>query len=251
MELISSSRPISLSPKELFKLREDMIDYYVRDGDVPVTYSELHRAIRSTEPEGNFDNLSKEDIAKYSKTPLLRQRLYYQLYRSRVLQGEPPTTDTRKYLRFLAGLPIRIEMISLRYRALNLMRDSETLAELDNQNRLGLFDRERLIKGNKEVRDMGLKFAHLNISDDQIEKMSDEKLGFLFRQTYLNYLRNEARLLAASHVRKESSLIGQQVTLIEEQLNSTEREVLYRNIPPPDTIEQDLLILFKRWGIAK
>lgn len=236
--------PIKPTHKQLVELRDAILNSYVSTDDIPITNSELDCALRPTAAEDGCNELSKEDIAGYTNTLVQRQRLYYKIYRARALKGEPITLDARQYLKFLAALPIRIELIFVRYHALNLMRDGKTLAHFDDDERLwGILDRDQLMRGNREILDQGAKYPHLKLPDAQIEKLSDRELGFLFRQTYLNYLRAEARLLAASRVCRESSLIGQRTASIEEQLNWAAKDVIYREIPPVNRIDQDLLKL--------
>jgi hypothetical protein len=242
-----SKGSISVTPEQLFEFRDAILDSYLTAGDIPVTSSELDCALSPTAVDEGCGELSKEAITRYGNKPVQRQRLYYLIYRARALKGEPTTADTRRYLQFLAELPIRIELLFVRYRALNLMRDSEALASLDDQTRLiGILNRDHLIKANKEIRNQGTKYPHLKIPDAQIEKLSDRELGFLFGQAYLNYLRSEARLLAASHVCAESSLIRQRVASIEEHLNWAANDIIYRDLLPVNRFNQEL---FKLLGL--
>ena len=236
---------IGVTPERLLEFRDAILYSYLTAGDIPVTNSELDCALRTTAADEGCGELSREAITRYANKPAQRQRLYYLIYRARALKGEPTTTDTRRYLQFLAELPIRIELLFVRYRALNLMRDSETLASLDDQNRLlGILDRDNLIKANREIRNQGAKYTHLRIPDAQIERLSDRELGFLFRQAYLSYLQSESRLLATSRACGESSLIRQRVASIEEHLKWVAKDVIYRDVPPADRLDQELLKLF-------
>jgi len=235
---------INVTPTQLVEFREAILHSFLTAGDIPVTTSELNCALRSTAADENCDDLPKEAVTRYVDTPIQRQRLYYLIYRARALRGEPTTIDARRYLQFLLELPIRIEIMFVRYRALNLARESETLAFLDDQDRSGNLDREYLIKGNREIPNHGDKFPHLMIPDAAIEKLSDRKLGFYFRQVYLNYLGAEARLLATSRISGESSLIRQQAVSMEEQLTWVANDAMYRDIPPENRLEQALVKLF-------
>jgi hypothetical protein len=239
-----SEGSINVTPAQLVEFRDAILRSFLTAGDIPVTNSELDCTLRSTAADEDCDDLPKEAVTRYANTPVQRQRLYYLIYRARALRGEPTTTDDRRYLQFLSELPIRIEIMFVRYRALNLARESETLAYLDDQDRSGNLDRDYLIKGNREILNHGYKFPHLKIPDAEIEKLSDRELGFHLRQAYLSYLRAEARLLAASRVSGESSLIRQQVASIEEQLNWVANNAMYRDIPPANRMEQALLKLF-------
>lgn len=79
--------------------------------------------------------------------------------------------------------------------------------------------------------------------DTEIEKLSYQELVFQIRQTCLNYLRNEARLLANSRISGELDLIRQQAVSIEEQLNWVAKDDKYRDLPPKSRLEQELLKL--------
>jgi hypothetical protein len=246
LEVWRPEGPISVTPKQLVEFREAILDSYLSAGEIPVTGSELDCALRPTAAEEGCDQLPKGATPEDAQNPLQRQRFYYLIYRGRALAGEPTTRDARRYLQFLAELPIRIELLFVRYRALNLMRDSETLAALDDLDRYGLLvlDRENLIKANRQIRDQGAKYPHLNMPDAELEKLSDRELGFLFRQAYFSYLRAEARLLAATQVSAESSPIGQRGASIEEQLSWVANDAMYRGLPPANNLEKELLKLF-------
>lgn len=235
---------INVASERLVEFRDAILDSYLSDGDIPVTNSELDCALRPTAKEEGCDLLPKEAISRGARTPVQRQQLSDLIYRARALDGEPTTADARRYLQFLAELPIRIELLFVRYHARNLMRESETLAGLDDQDRHGVLDRDALVKANRQIRDQGAKYPHLKMSDAQLEKLSDREFGFLFRQVYLGYLRTEARLLAASRVSGESSLIGQRVASIEEQLTWAASDVMYRGVPPTNDLDEALLKLF-------
>ena len=235
---------IDVSPPQLFEFRDAILNSFLTARDIPVTNSELNCALRSTATDEDCNELPKEVIRRYKNTPAERQGLYYLIYRARALRGEPTTADARRYIQFLWELPIRIEIMFVRYRALNLMRESETLATLDDLDRSGNLDRDFLIKGNREILSHDYKYPHLKIPDDEIEKLSERELGFHMRQAYLNYLRAQARLLVASRISGESSLIRQQATSVEEHLTWVANEGLYRDIPPANRVEQALLKLF-------
>jgi hypothetical protein len=160
------------------------------------------------------------------------------MYRARALKGEPTTADTKRYLSFLLELPFRVEIMFVRYHALNLERESATLAKLDDEDRFRIPSRAYRVDGNKEILARGDKFPHLKIADSDVALMSDLELGFELRQTYLNYLRTEARLLSATRVSKESSLIQQQIASIEEQLKWVANEKLYQDVPFMHPIER-------------
>ncbi len=235
---------IKVTPTQLIEFREAILSSYLIAADIPVTNSELDCALRSTAADEGCDELPKEAVTKYVNTPVQRQQLSYLIYERRALRGEPATTDARRYLQFLLEIPFRIETMYARYRTLNLARESETLAYLDDQSRHGKFDRDKIIKGNSDILKYGYKYPHLMLPDAEIEKLSDQELGFYIRQAYLNYLRTEARLLAASHISGESSIIRQNTSLIEEQLNWVAKKYTYIDTPPANHIEQELLQLF-------
>jgi hypothetical protein len=236
--------PIQISPAQLIEFREAILHSFLSNRDIPVTTSELECALRPTAVDDGCDDLPKDVVAKYEDSPAQRQRLYYLMFRARALRGEPTTVDVRRYFAFLFELPIRIEIMYVRYHALNLAREGKTLAYLDDQDRFGIPSRGQRISGNKKILVRGDKFPHLKMSDVDMEKLSDQELGFEFRQVYLNYLRTESRLLAASRVSSESSLIQHQVASIEEQLKWVANDVLYRDIPSQNPLEQAIRKLF-------
>jgi len=164
---------IDVSPPQLFEFRDAILNSFLTARDIPVTNSELNCALRSTATDEDCNELPKEVIRRYKNTPAERQGLYYLIYRARALRGEPTTADARRYIQFLWELPIRIEIMFVRYRALNLMRESETLATLDDLDRSGNLDRDFLIKGNREILSHDYKYPHLKIPDDEIEKLSE------------------------------------------------------------------------------
>jgi len=233
---------IDLTPTNLLELREAILEHYLIAGDIPVTSSELDCALRQTAAAAEgCDQLPKDAMAKDKNNPVERLQLYYFIFRLRALKGEPSMADCRRYLQFLVELPIRIELQFVRYRALNLMRDSETLAFLDDQGRHGLIERDHLIEVNRQMRNQGAKYPHLKMPDSQIEKLTDEEFGFYFRQAYLSYLRAEAQLLAESPVTAESSLLKERVASIDSQLDWVAKDVMYRGIPPPNDLERELI----------
>ena len=242
VKILQSKKPISVMPKQLIELRDKILNGYLTAGDIPITTNNLLYVLKPEATDEDGAKIPKEVKTRYAKTPGQPQ-LYFLLYRARVLRGEPTTADARRYLLFLAELPIRIEIIFVQYRALNLKRESETLAELDYQDRDGSFDRDYFIKANREIRNKGYKFPHLMMPDTEIEKLSNRELVFQIRQTCLNYLRNEARLLANSRISGESDLIRQQAASIEEQLNWVAKDDKYRDLPPKSRLEQELLKL--------
>lgn len=243
MKAWQAKGPISVTPEQLVEFRDSILDSYLSAGDIPITESELEHSLKSKAACEACDELPNEAFTGFAFTPIRRKRLYYLVYRSRVLKGEPTTADAMHYLLFLKELPIRIELSFVRYRALNLMRDSETLACLDDRSRLGILNRGHLIKTNREIRVKGAKYPHINMTDAQIEKLSDRELEFHFRQAYLNYLKAEVRLLLASRIGEESALIRQRAASIEERLNWVVNDIMYRDVPPANLIQQALLKL--------
>ncbi|OIR07805.1 hypothetical protein GALL_100870 [mine drainage metagenome] len=234
---------INVTPTQLIEFREAMLNGYLVAGDIPVTNSELDCALRSTAVEEGCDELPKEAVANYVNTPDQRQRLYYLIYRTHALRGEPAATDARRYIQFLLEVPIRIEIMYARYRALNLARESETLAYLDDKNGIEEFDRDQIIKGNSDILKHGYKYPHVILPDAELKKLSDQEIKFIFRQTYLNYLQTEVRQLAESHISGESSIIRQNSASIEEQLSWVAKENAYRGIPSANARERVLLEL--------
>jgi hypothetical protein len=228
-----SEELINVTPVQLVEFRDAILrNFLTAAGDIPVTDNNLDCALRSTAADEGCDDLPKEGIIRHANTPVQRQRFSFLIYRARALRGEPAKTDARRCFQFLFELPIRIESMFVRYRAINLERESRTLAYLDDLDRRGDLDCDYLITKNREIRDRGYKFPHLMIPDTEIEKLSERELGFHIRQAYLNYLKAEARLLAASYFSSESSLIRQQVASIEEQLNWVSNEIMYKSAQP-------------------
>lgn len=221
---------INVSPAQLIEFREAILHSFLNTGDIPVTSSELDYALKFAAENDGLNELPKDALKIKANTLAQRQQLSYLVYRARALKGEPTTKDAKRYLQFLFELPFRIEVMFVRYRALNLARESQTLAYFDDQHRDGYLARESLIKNNKDIRSHGYKFPHLLPPDSEIEKLSDKELAFHMRQAYLNYLKAEVRLLANSRFSVESSIIRQQVESIEEQLNWISKDAKYIDI---------------------
>lgn len=236
--------PINAKPVQLIKFRDAILSSNLIEGDIPVTNSELDCALRSTAAEEHCDELPKTAVANYVNTSIQRQRLSYLIYRDRALRGEPAVTDARRYIQFLMEVPFRIEVMYARYRAINLERESKTLAYWEDQSRSGIIDRDQIIKGNSDILKYGYKYPHVILPDAELEKLSDQELAFLFHQTYLNYLRTEARQLAESPISGESSIIRQNTASIEEQLNWVAKKFTYRDATPANPRDQALLELF-------
>ena len=184
MDVWRPTGPLNASPARLTEIRDAILNSYVAAGDVPVTNSELDCAMGRAPAAAVCERLPRE-ITEKGNDPFHRYQMYYEIYRERALAGEPNAADARRYLAFLTELPYRIELYFVRYHALNLMRDSETLAGVDDQDRLGFLDTSQLISGNRRVIEQGLKFAHLDLSDSSLKALSGREVGFLFRQTYL------------------------------------------------------------------
>ena len=108
------------------------------------------------------------------------------------------------------------------------MRESETLSGIDEQDRLGFLDTGQLISGNRNIIEQSLKFPHLDLSGSSLKALPSPEVGFLFRQTLLNYLRSESRQLSESKIFGESILIRRSVGLIDEQLKWASNDVMYR-----------------------
>jgi hypothetical protein len=175
-----------------------------------------------------------------------RQDLLLEIYRRRALESEPASTDKRRYVQFLGELPIRLQLDWVRYRARNLMRESEALANLDEADRfLGAIRRERLAPANREIRDKGSNYPHLAMPEAEIDKLPDRELGFLGRQASLSYLQAEANALKASPFCKESGLIQHQVQLVQEQLDWLAKDVMYRRVPSSDPLQKEILRLIE------
>ena len=224
-----------ISPKELVELRDTIVDSYIATGDIPVTSSDVDCALRPTAAEEGCNWLPKESIEKFENTPFQREKLYYQIYRARALKLEPHWLNTMRYILFLYGLPARIEFLFVQYHAKNMMRDGKVLAEFDDKSRLMMFDRDRIVKINRWFKKQRAKYTHLKISDIDLEKLTDQEIGFLFCQAYLNYLRDEARLLAVSPVCREVTFIRQTVISMEEQLKRLAEDAMYRRLPPTNS----------------
>jgi len=236
----------SLSPRFLRKIREDIVNLPIENNDIPITTSEIECMFQGPIIGNDCTNLSQETIDKYLYPPNTRLQLYYLTYRDRALAGEPSTNDTLRYLQFLKELRFRVDMIFLSYRAKNLMRESETLARLDLQDRMGILDRAYLIEANKKIRSQFAKFPHLEMPDEEIEKLSEEELGFMFRQEYLNYLRSEANLLLNSPIYEYSAFLSNHIALIEKQLDWISNDIMYHEIPQKSSIEKKMFKFLKR-----
>lgn len=242
---------IKVTPTQLIEFRDSILNSYLIAGDIPITNSEVDCALSSTAVEKDCDDLSKEDVASYVNRPEQRQKLFYFIYQKRALRGEPSTTDARRYLQFLMEIPTRIEIMYVRYRALNLARDSETLAYLDDQSRYGKFNRERIIKGNSDILKYGYKYPHLILPESELKKLSDPELEFQFRQVYVNYLRSEVKLLGELHINAESSIIKLNTASMEEQLNWVAKKYTFRDTLPENNNDQSLPKLYGTDSVSR
>ena len=218
----------------------------IENGDIPITTSQIECMFQGPKVGNDCTNLSQETIDKYLYPPTKRLELYYLTYRDHTLAGEPSTNDTLRYLQFLKELRFRIDMLFLRYRALNLMRESETLARIDIWHRVGHPDRAYLIEANRKIRSQFAKFPHLEMPDEEIEKLSEEELGFMFRQEYLNYLRSEANFFLNSPICEYSAFLSNHIALIEKQLDWISNDIMYREIPQKSSIEKKMFKFIKR-----
>ena len=214
MDVWRPTGPLNASPARLTEIRDAILNSYVAAGDVPVTNSELDCAMGRAPAAAVCERLPRE-ITEKGNDPFHRYQMYYEIYRERALAGEPNAADARRYLAFLTELPYRIELYFVRYHALNLMRDSETLAGVDDQDRLGFLDTSQLISGNRRVIEQGLKFAHLDFIRLKPEGSLRPRGWVPVQANLSHYLRSESRRLSESVLSKTAfrqSRFGQAVT---------------------------------------
>lgn len=234
------------SPVTQLAMREAILSHYIAS-DIPITENELECAIRPSPPPEFAGLLSNDQKCLAALGRAQKEKVRETLFRAVALMGEPTTVGSERYSEFLSELPFRIEWMFVRYRLLNLMRESETLGNLDDRCRLGMLDREHLIHANRQIRITGSKYPHLLQPDSELEKMSDDELGFYLRQAYLNYLRGQGKKLSECVVARHSSLVREHSSAIDKHLELVAGDVIYRELPRRDDLEYALM---RRFGQA-
>jgi hypothetical protein len=238
--------PIEATSAHLEAIRDGILAEDLAAGEIPVTDNELDCSLQPAAAKESCEELPGDVVERGADGRVGRHDLLLGVYRRRALESEPALTDKREYLQFLGDLPIRLQLDWVRYRARNLIRESEALANVDEGDRLlGAIRRERLVPANRGIQDKRLKYPHLVMPDAEIDKLPDRELGLLGRQAYLSYLQAEANALKASPFCKESSLIQHQVQLVQEQLDWLAKDVMYRRAPPSDSLQQTILRLLE------
>jgi hypothetical protein len=177
-------------------------------------------------------------------TPQDKQRSMYMIYRTMVLSPEADIKDKKRYVQWLVALPIRVEFTWIRYRALNLMRESETLASLDRYSRFEIIDKDYLISANQKIVDSGLKFPHLALPGTQLATLPAREVWFVMRQTYLSYLKSEATLLSASPIAKDSPMLARELDAIQKNLAWATNDRSYIDVPRVHPLIEVLLRAF-------
>ncbi len=246
LEVSRPTGPIEATSAHLEAIRDGILTEDLAAGEIPVADNELDCALQPTAAKEGCEELPGDVVNRGADGRVARHDLLLEIYRRRALESEPAPTDKRPYVQFLGDLPIRLQLLWVRYRARNLMRESEALANLDEADRfLGAIRRERFVPATGEIPDKGLKYRHLTMPDAEMDKLPARELGFLARQAYLNYLQSEANGLKASPFCRESSLTQHQVQLVQEQLDWLAKDVMYRRAPSSDPLQQAILHLLE------
>lgn len=246
LELWRPTGPIEATSTHLEEIRDRILAEDLAAGEVPVTNGELDCALQPAAAKEGCEDLPGGLVKREADDRGPRQELLLEIYRRRALESEPASTDQRRYVQFLGELPIRLQLLWARYRARNLMRGSEALANLDEGDRFpGAIRKDRLAPANREIRDGASKFPPLAMPEAEVDKLPEREASLLGRQAFLNYLQGEANGLKASPLYKESGLIQHEVQLVQEQLDWLAKDVMYRRAPPSDPFQQAILRLIE------